>query len=119
MTLSDLAIRNPFFAVMRSAATIVFGYLGYRDMGVRQFPEIDFRVVSIVITREAASPDPMDGDVTDIVAQPVARGLPAYFGEIQVWDKGGLPTPADRACRFTRTMRAPLALWMFQNRVRP
>ena len=69
MNLSDLSIRNPVFAVMLSAAMIVFGYLGYRDMGVSQFPEIDFPVVSIVITREAASPDIMDGDVTDVEVQ--------------------------------------------------
>src|SRR5213592_3044199 len=65
MSLSDLSIRNPVFAVMLSAAMIVFGYLGYRDMGVSQFPEIDFPVVSIVITREAASPDIMDTDVVE------------------------------------------------------
>src|SRR5438128_12000990 len=41
-------------------------------MGVSQFPEIDFPVVSIIITREAASPDIMDGDVTDIVEDAVA-----------------------------------------------
>src|SRR4051794_18978511 len=72
MNLSDLSIRNPVFAVMLSAAMVVFGYLGYRDMGVSQFPEIDFPVVSIVITREAASPDIMDGDVTDVVEDAVA-----------------------------------------------
>src|SRR4051812_45706535 len=71
-SLSDLSIKNPVFAVMLSAAMIIFGYLGYRDMGVSQFPEIDFPVVSIVITREAASPDIMDGDVTDIVEDAVA-----------------------------------------------
>src|SRR5262245_27500606 len=72
MNLSDLSIKNPVFAVMLSAAMIVFGYLGYRDMGVSQFPEIDFPVVSIVITRESASPDIMDGDVTDVVEDAVA-----------------------------------------------
>jgi multidrug efflux pump subunit AcrB len=72
MSLSDLSIRNPVFAVMVSAAMIVFGYLGYREMGVSQFPEVDFPVVSIVITREAASPDIMDGDVTDVVEDAVA-----------------------------------------------
>jgi multidrug efflux pump subunit AcrB len=72
MNLSDLSIKNPVFAVMLSAAMIVFGYLGYKDMGVSQFPEIDFPVVSIVITREAASPEIMDGDVTDVVEDAVA-----------------------------------------------
>ena len=72
MSLSDLSIRHPVFAVMLSAAMIVFRYFGYRDIGVSQFPEIDFPVVSIVITREAASPDIMDGDVTDVVEDAVA-----------------------------------------------
>src|SRR5262245_7586707 len=72
MSLSDLSIKNPVFAVMLSAAMIVFGYLGYRDMGVSQFPEIDFPVVSIAITREGAPPDIMDGDVTDVVEDAVA-----------------------------------------------
>jgi multidrug efflux pump subunit AcrB len=72
MSLSDLSIRNPVFAVMLAAAMIVFGWLGYREMGVSQFPEIDFPVVSITITREAASPDIMDGDVTSFVEEAVA-----------------------------------------------
>src|SRR5262245_4370124 len=72
MNLSNLSIKNPVFAVMLSAAMIVFGYLGYRDMGVSQFPEIDFPVVSIAITREGAPPDIMDGDVTDVVEDAVA-----------------------------------------------
>lgn len=70
--MSDLSIKNPVFAVMVSAAMIVFGWLGYREMGVSQFPEIDFPVVSVVITREAASPTIMDGDVTDVVEDAVA-----------------------------------------------
>jgi len=41
-------------------------------MGVSQFPEIDFPVVSITIIREAAPPDIMDGDVTDVVEDAVA-----------------------------------------------
>src|SRR5262245_56834115 len=72
MSLSDLSIKNPVFAVMLSAAMVVFGYLGYPDMGVSQFPEIDFPVVSIAITREGAPPDIMDGDVTDVVEDAVA-----------------------------------------------
>jgi multidrug efflux pump subunit AcrB len=72
MTLSDLSIKNPVFAVMLSAAMVVFGYLGYRDMGVSQFPEIDFPVVSVAITLEQASPDVMDGDVTEVVEEAVS-----------------------------------------------
>src|SRR5262245_30189067 len=72
MTLSDLSIKNPVFAVMLSAAMIVFGYLGYRDMGISQFPEIDFPVVSITTYREAADPEPMDFDVTDFIEDAIS-----------------------------------------------
>src|SRR5207244_1951114 len=72
MTLSDVSIKNPVFAVMLSAAMMVFGYLGYRQMGISQFPEIDFPVVSITTYREAASPETMDFDVTDIIEDAIS-----------------------------------------------
>ncbi|HXG11579.1 MAG TPA: efflux RND transporter permease subunit [Gemmataceae bacterium] len=72
MSLSDLSIRNPVFAVMLSAAMVVFGYLGYRDMGISQFPEIDFPVVNVTTNWEAASPDIMESDVTDIIEDAVS-----------------------------------------------
>ncbi len=72
MTLSDLSIKNPVFAVMLSAAMVIFGYLGYRDLGISQFPEIDFPVVSITTYRDAADPEPMDFDVTDIIEDAVS-----------------------------------------------
>src|SRR5437773_1088904 len=72
MSLSDASIRNPVFAVMLSAAMIVFGYMGYRDMGISQFPEIDFPVVNVTTYREAALPETMDSDVTDIIEDAVS-----------------------------------------------
>src|SRR5919109_308758 len=72
MTLSDISIKNPVFAVMVSAAMIVFGYLGYKDMGISQFPEIDFPVVNVTTYREAALPETMDSDVTDIIEDAVS-----------------------------------------------
>jgi HAE1 family hydrophobic/amphiphilic exporter-1 len=72
MSLSDISIKNPVFAVMLSAAMVVFGYLGYREMGVSQFPEIDFPVVTITTTREAADPETIDHDVTDVIEDAVS-----------------------------------------------
>ncbi len=72
MTLSDASIKNPVFAVMLSAAMIVFGYLGYRDMGISQFPELDFPVVNVTTYREAALPETMDSDVTDIIEDAIS-----------------------------------------------
>src|SRR3954470_10223210 len=72
MTLSDLSIKNPVFAVMLSSAMIIFGYLGYQRLGISQFPEIDFPVVSITTYREAADPEMMDFDVTDFIEDAIS-----------------------------------------------
>src|SRR5262249_33300604 len=72
MTLSDLSIKNRAFAVMLSAAMLIFGYLGYKELGISQFPELDFPVVNITTYREAASPETMDFDVTDVIEDAVS-----------------------------------------------
>jgi HAE1 family hydrophobic/amphiphilic exporter-1 len=72
MTLSDISIKNPVFAVMLSAAMIVFGYMGYLGLGISQFPEIDFPVVNVTTYREAADPETMDFDVTDIIEDAIS-----------------------------------------------
>jgi len=73
MSLSDFSIKNPVFAVMLSSAMVIFGYLGYRDLGISQFPEIDFPVVNITTYREASDPETMDADVTDIIEDAVSN----------------------------------------------
>jgi HAE1 family hydrophobic/amphiphilic exporter-1 len=58
---------------MLSAAMIIFGYLGYREMGISQFPEIDFPVVSITTYWEGAAPETMELDVTDVIEDAVSN----------------------------------------------
>jgi HAE1 family hydrophobic/amphiphilic exporter-1 len=70
--LSDFSIQNPVFAVMLSAAMIVFGYLGYQELGISQFPELDFPVVSITTYLDAAAPETADVDITDVIEDAVA-----------------------------------------------
>ncbi len=72
MTLSDISLKNPVFAAMLSTAMVVFGYLGYKDMGISQFPEIDFPVVNVTTYREAAAPDTMEFDVTDVIEDAIS-----------------------------------------------
>ncbi|MBX3400346.1 MAG: efflux RND transporter permease subunit [Gemmataceae bacterium] len=73
MRLSDLAIRNPVFAVVLAAALLVFGSLAYRTLGVSQFPELDFPVVSVTTYYDAASPDVIDHDVTDVIEDAISQ----------------------------------------------
>src|SRR5262249_43916108 len=50
----------------------VSGYWGSRGRGISRFPEFAFPAVSIPTSRDAADPEPMDFDVTDIIEDAVS-----------------------------------------------
>ena len=47
MKLSDLSIRRPVLASMLSLALVLFGALGYFQLSVREFPDVDPPIVSV------------------------------------------------------------------------
>ena len=67
MRLSDAAVRKPVFAWMLMAGLIVFGALGFRELGVSQMPDVDFPQVTVSLTLEGASPETMETDVVELV----------------------------------------------------
>jgi hydrophobe/amphiphile efflux-1 (HAE1) family protein len=71
MSLSDLSIRKPVFAWMLMAGLILFGFLSMRKMGVSQLPDVDFPVVNISVTYEAAAPEVVELDVIDPIESAV------------------------------------------------
>ena len=66
MNLSDLSIKNPVFAWMLMAGLILFGFIGFKGMGVSQMPDVEFPVVSVQLTWEGAAPEVMESDVVDV-----------------------------------------------------
>ncbi|MCX6340421.1 MAG: efflux RND transporter permease subunit [Candidatus Aureabacteria bacterium] len=71
MTLSDLSIKRPVFAWMLMIGIIVFGAIGFKNLGISQLPDIDFPVVAVAVTWEGAAPEVMETDVTDIIEDAV------------------------------------------------
>ncbi|HNX69321.1 MAG TPA: efflux RND transporter permease subunit [Candidatus Omnitrophota bacterium] len=71
MTLSDISIKNPVFAWMLMIGIIVFGWIGFVQLGVGQLPDVDYPVVNVSITWEGAAPEVMETEVTDIVEDAV------------------------------------------------
>ncbi len=71
MTLSDLSIKNPVFAWMLMVGIFVFGWIGFRELGVSQLPDVDFPVVNVSINWEGAAPEVMETEVTDIIEDAV------------------------------------------------
>ena len=67
MTLSDLSIKNPVFAWMLMLGLIVFGWIGFSNMGISQMPDVDYPVVNVRISLPGAAPGIMETQVTDLI----------------------------------------------------
>lgn len=71
MSLASISIRNPVFAWMLMFAFIVFGAISLSRLGISQYPDIDFPVVSVNATLEGAAPEIMESDVVDVLEDTV------------------------------------------------
>jgi HAE1 family hydrophobic/amphiphilic exporter-1 len=71
MTLSDISIRRPVFAWMLMTGIIVFGWIGFKQLGISQLPDVDYPVVTASVTWEGAAPEVMETEVTDVIEDAV------------------------------------------------
>jgi HAE1 family hydrophobic/amphiphilic exporter-1 len=72
VTLSDVAIRRPILTWMMTLALIVFGVLGYERLGVDQYPNMEFPVLTVTATLPGASPESIEEDVVDVIEEQVS-----------------------------------------------
>ncbi len=67
MNLPELSIKQHVLAVMLSAVIILFGLVSYNRIGVDEYPEIDFPMISITTTMIGADPDIIDTTITNVI----------------------------------------------------
>src|SRR5688500_20362226 len=78
MKLSDISIQRPVFASMVSGALVLFGVLGYTQLSVREFPDVDPPVMSVSVFLRGANPAVLESAVTDVL-----DGLPASLERLR------------------------------------
>lgn len=69
MRLTDVCIRNPVLAWMLLAAVVVSGLVSGSRIGISQFPDIDAPVIAVRVGWEAAAPEVIETDVTDVLEE--------------------------------------------------
>ncbi|HEX6011388.1 MAG TPA: efflux RND transporter permease subunit, partial [Geminicoccaceae bacterium] len=57
MSLPELCIRRPVFATVLSLLLLLVGIVSYQRLAVREYPNIDQPVVSVVTRYPGASPE--------------------------------------------------------------
>ena len=63
--LAKLCVQRPVLASVLMLAILVLGTVGYRGLGVDQFPNIDIPIVVVTTTLPGAAPEEIEMDVTD------------------------------------------------------
>ncbi len=63
--LAELCVKRPIFASVLSLVILVVGGAFYTQLGVDQFPKIDFPAVTIVTRLPGASPEDVETEISD------------------------------------------------------
>ena len=63
--LAEICVKRPVFATVISLVILVVGGVFYTQLGVDQFPKIDFPVVVVQTVQPGASPEDMEREVSD------------------------------------------------------
>jgi multidrug efflux pump len=71
VSLWAISIRRPVFATVLSIALVLFGWIGYTKLPVRELPDIDFPVVSVVTTLPGADPEVVEKEVTEVLEEEI------------------------------------------------
>jgi len=69
---ADVSIRRPVLTTVATVALVVFGLLAYTRMPVRELPDVEFPLVSVVTVLPGASPEVIETEVTEILEEEVA-----------------------------------------------
>ena len=65
MSLSSLSIRRPVLAIVMSLAIVLFGFIGMKALGVREFPSVDPPVITVRTSYAGANADVIESQITE------------------------------------------------------
>ncbi len=71
MKLTRIAVDNPVFATMMMVALLVMGLFSYRQLGVDQFPNVDFPVVVVTTNYPGATPETVESEISRKIEESV------------------------------------------------
>ena len=76
MSLSTLSIKRPVLTIVMNLLLILFGFIGYTFLGVREFPSIDPAQINVRTTYAGANADIIESQITE----PLEKAINAIDG---------------------------------------
>jgi len=65
MNLSELSLKRPVLAIVCSIVIIIFGYIGFTSLGIREYPAIDPPVVNVRTSYTGANAEIIEQQITE------------------------------------------------------
>jgi multidrug efflux pump len=75
MSLSSVSIKRPVLATVMSVVIVVFGVIGYKFLGVRDFPSVDPPIISVSTSYSGANSDVIESQITEPLEKAI-NGVP-------------------------------------------
>ncbi len=72
MKLSDTSIQRPVLTSMVSLALILFGFIAFTRLSVREFPDVDSPVISVSVSLPGANARVVESSITDVLEEELA-----------------------------------------------
>ena len=76
MSLPELSLNRPVFAIVMSIVIVLFGVIGFSFLGVREYPAIDPPVISVRTNYTGANPEIIESQITE----PIEKSLNSIEG---------------------------------------
>jgi HAE1 family hydrophobic/amphiphilic exporter-1/multidrug efflux pump len=75
MNISELSLRRPVMAIVMSIVLVLFGYVGYKYLSLREFPAIDPPIVTVRTNYTGANAEIIESQVTEPLEKAI-NGVP-------------------------------------------
>lgn len=87
MNISELSIRRPVLSTVLTLIILLFGFIGYKYLGVREYPSVDNPIISVSCSYPGANADVIENQITEPLEQNI-NGIPGIRSLSSVSQQG-------------------------------
>ena len=87
MNISELSIRRPVLSTVMTLIILLFGFIGYSSLGVREYPSVDNPIISVSCSYPGANADVIENQITEPLEQNI-NGIPGIRSLSSVSNQG-------------------------------
>ena len=85
--ISEISIKRPVLSTVMTIILLLFGMIGYKFLGVREFPSVDNPIISVNVTYPGANAEVIMNQITEPLEQNI-NGIPGIRSLSSVSQQG-------------------------------